>query len=264
MKELLNEWRKYLAEQKDTKALLKEQDYKVYKTQKGDTMRRLFGLGASFDRKDPLGQHNFTNINLALRDAGMPRYLRDEEAKFDHPLGVGFEIRLPMTSNVPDEKPKEEEKSYKGLGFPGAQDEYLDLVDLYDQVTVGATDYGRAGRDKRDARMGRWRAIVTQTPPASYMKKMSGEAKWLWKSLQKKYGDSIKIGFLVAPADPNDPQSTGESNLVTGASLTGEPEDAKIYLYPIIIRNKRPVVWTPSGEKPLRADVATKIHPIAY
>jgi len=254
MKELLNEWRKYLAEQKDTKALLKEQDYKVYKTQKGDTMRRLFGLGASFDRKDPLGQYNFTNISRALHAAGMPRNLRDKEARLDHPLEVGVEIRLPMTSNVPDEKPKEEEKSYKGLGFPGAEDEYLDLVNLYDDVTVGADMNAKAGRDKRDTELKRWRVIIAQRPPASYMKKMSGEAKWLWKSLQKKYGDSIKIGFLVAPGDEQ----------VTGDLLTGEPEDAKIYLYPIIIRNKRPVVWTPTGEKPLRADMATKIHPIAF
>ena len=258
MKELLNEWRKYLAEQKDTKALLKEQDYKVYKTQKGDTMRRLFGLGASFDRKDPLGQHNFTNINLALRDAGMPRYLRDEEAKFDHPLGVGFEIRLPMTSNVPDEKPKEEEKSYKGLGFPEAENLMLDLVDLYDQATGGAAVNARAGRDSNDLRDRRLRAIVLQTPPASYIKKMSGEAKWLWKSLQdpKKYGDSIKIGFITGPGGP-----------LAGQAFTGDPADEKIYLYPIIIRNKQPVVWTANREIPLikvPGVKATKIHPIAY
>jgi len=256
MKELLNEWRKYLAEQKDTKALLKEQDYKVYKTQKGDTMRRLFGLGASFDRKDPLGQYNFTNIHLALRDAGMPRSLRDEEAKLDHPLGVGFEIRLPMTSNVPDEKPEEEEKSYKGLGFPKARNLMIDLEDLYDQATGGTDLNAKAGRDSNDRRAGRLRAIVLQTPPASYMKKMSGEAKWLWKSLQKKHGDSIKIGFVRGPRGP-----------LLGQAFTGDSADGEIYLYPIIIRNKQPVVWTANREIPLIKVLgvkATKIHPIAY
>ena len=241
--------RELLIEQKKAKGLLKEQDYKVYKTQKGDTMRSLFGLGASFDRKDPLGRYNFTNVSLALRDAGAPRHLRDEEAKLDHPLGTDFKIRLPMTSKVPDTKPKEEEKSYKGRGFPEAEDEYLDLVNRYDEATTGDTAFAKAARDKRPV----FRAIVAQTAPVSYMKKMSGEGKWLWKSLQKKYGGSIKIGFLVAPGDQQ----------VTGDRLTGEPIDTKIYLYPIIIRNKRPVVWTPGGERPLRTDVKTKIHPIA-
>ena len=258
MKELLNEWRKYLAEQKDTKALLKEQDYKLYKTQKGDTMRRLFGLGASFDRKDPLGRYNFTNINLALHDADMPRNLRDEEAKLDHPIGVDFEIRLPMTSNVPDEKPEEEEKSYKGQGFPEAESLMLDLIDLYDVASGAATVNNRYKRDKEDEKLRRLRAIVLQTPPASYIKKMSGEGKWLWKSLQdpKKYGDSIKIGFITGPGGP-----------LTGQAFTGEPADEKIYLYPIIIRNKQPVVWTVNREIPLikvPGVKATKIHPIAY
>jgi len=256
MKELLNEWRKYLAEQKDTKALLKEQDYKVYKTQKGDTMRRLFGLGASFDRKDPLGQYNFTNIHLALRDAGMPRNLRDEEAKLDHPLGVDFEIRLPMTSKVPDEKPKEEEKSYKGLGFPKADVLANELEDLYDQATTGATLNAKVGRDSYDLRDRRLRAIVLQTPPASYIKKMSGDGKWFWKSLQKKYGDSIKIGFVSGPGGP-----------LLGQAFTGDSADGGIYLYPIIIRNKQPVVWTANREIPLikvPGVKATKIHPIAY
>ena len=259
MKELLNEWRKYLAEQKDTKALLKEQDFKVYKTQKGDTMRRLFGLGASFDRKDPLGRYNFSNISLALRDAGMPRNLRDEEAKLDHPLGVGYEIRLPMTSNVPDEKPKEEEKSYKGQGFPKARNFMIDLQDLYDQATGGTDLIAKDGRDKNDLKDRRLRVIVLQTPPASYMKKMSGEAKWLWKSLQKKYranGDSIKIGFVSGPGGP-----------VSGQAFTNDSADGEIYLYPIIIRNKQPVVWTANKEIPLLkvpGVKTTKIHPIDY
>ena len=246
--------RELLIEQKKAKGLLKEQDYKVYKTQKGDTMRSLFGLGASFDRKDPLGRYNFTNVSLALRDAGAPRHLRDEEAKLDHPLGTDFKIRLPMTSKVPDTKPKEEEKSYKGRGFPEAEDEYLDLVNRYDEATTGDTAFAKAARDKRPV----FRAIVAQTAPVSYMKKMSGEGKWLWKSLQdpKKYGDSIKIGFITGPGGP-----------LTGQAFTGEPADEKIYLYPIIIRNKQPVVWTVNREIPLikvPGVKATKIHPIAY
>jgi len=237
MKLLLENWRQYLV----------EQNYKVYKIQKGDTMSRLFGIGASFDRKDPLGRYNFDNISLALQDAGFPRNSRDENAKLNHPLGTGFEIRLPHASEAPDVE-MEEDKSYTGRGFPEAEDEYLDLLDAYDEATTGSTAYARTARDKQKI----WHAVVAQTVPATYMKKMTVEGRRLWKTLQKKYGNSIKIGFVT---------TGGEQ--VTGELLTSEPTDAKIYLYPIIIRNKRPIIWTPSGEQPLAAEIKTKIYTFA-
>ena len=238
MKLLLENWRQYLV----------EQDYKVYKTQKGDTMSRLFGLGASFDRKDPLGRYNFSNISLALHSAKFPKNSRDENAKLNHTLGTGFEIRLPHASEVPDME-MEEDKSYTGQGFPEAEDEYFNLLAAYDEATTGSMLNARTARDKQDI----WHAVIAQTVPATYMEKMTDKGRDLWETLKKGYGNSIKIGFVT--------KAGGE---VKGHLFTNEPTDTKIYLYPIIIRNKRPIIWTPSGELPFQPSERTEIHPIAY